>query len=110
MNSLFFKLFYRVEWNIAIRKIVEDNKLPLNSRKSYKIMDKYSRTWMADPFLFEHNGETFLFFEKMNMVSHLGCIAYCKIQNDTENMFGRIHEVIREPFHLSFPNVFRYGN
>lgn len=109
MKNLFFRLFYRIEWNIAIREISKDKRLPLNEKKSYSIMKKYPKTWMADPFLFENNGETYLFFEKMNMVTHLGSIAYCKIQNDPEKMFGEIHEAINEPFHLSFPNVFRYG-
>ncbi len=57
----------------------------------------------ADPFLFPHGDELYLFYESQAVGEH-GRIQ-AKRATDLVN-FELIGEVLREPFHLSFPFVF----
>lgn len=60
--------------------------------------------WRADPFLFDFNGETFLFAELFNRITGKGKIGVAKIKN---GKCGRFKECISEPYHLSYPCVFK---
>ena len=67
----------------------------------------YSDTfWYADPILFSHQGESFLFMESFDMRTQLGSIALARFDEA-----GRLSEpevIIREPYHMSFPMVFSW--
>jgi len=62
---------------------------------------------MADPFLFEHQGSLYVFYE----ADHGGCakawISVGLIENGVMRPLG---EVLRCPYHLSYPHVFRRGD
>jgi hypothetical protein len=61
------------------------------------------RYWYADPFLAEENGKAFCFVELMdNHVKH-GEIARL-------SMDGKLTKVVSEPYHLSWPYIFKYGD
>lgn len=57
----------------------------------------------ADPFLFPHGDELYMFYESQAVGEHGKIEAKCT--TDLVN-FELIGEVLREPFHLSFPFVF----
>lgn len=59
----------------------------------------------ADPFLFEHNGDTWLFYERQDLTDMKGTL-WCRNLDDASA--GPV-PVLEEPFHLSYPQVFRYG-
>jgi hypothetical protein len=60
-------------------------------------------SFVADPFLFEHDSTWYLFFEVMNELTGQGDIG-CATSHDTYAWaYRRI--VLDEPFHLSFPHV-----
>jgi hypothetical protein len=64
--------------------------------------------FVADPFLVEHNSIWHLFFEVYNKKSKQGDIAVAT-SNDTTKWKYK-HIVIDEPFHLSYPYVFKWQN
>ncbi|MBL4767568.1 MAG: hypothetical protein JKY94_07610 [Rhodobacteraceae bacterium] len=63
--------------------------------------------FLADPFLIENNGETFLFYEDFNYDTDLGHIGVGKLDGTKFEMIGPAYIA---PHHLSFPFVFRHGD
>ena len=61
------------------------------------------RFWYADPLAFTYENNTYVFMEAFDRETCLGKIAYARL---TEQGWGKVQEVIAEPFHLSFPTVF----
>lgn len=59
----------------------------------------------ADPFLFEHRGRLFLFFETQ-VLDNPGRIEVAEIMAGGA---GELEPVLEEPFHLSYPHVFEMG-
>jgi len=76
------------------------------SEYEFKVLDfrVSSRYWMADPFLYERNGEIYVFYEMWDFFRGRGVIAYSKINEDFSVTKPKI--VINERYHLSFPNIF----
>lgn len=100
------ELFYSDYYNIAFRRKKNDR---ANSDREWTIVRSSNHEWFADPFLFEWNGQYFIFAERMNRWHSKGTIAYCKILDN--GIASDFKEVLCEPFHLSYPNVFEYdGN
>ncbi|RBW52508.1 hypothetical protein DS906_20305 [Ruegeria sp. A3M17] len=62
---------------------------------------------MADPFLFEHQGQQWVFFEAMNAEDINGRIEVARLEGDclTEPVTA-----LKCTYHLSFPFVFRAGD
>lgn len=85
--------FFTVGWNIAYRK---------KGDKTFNIIDNVKTSWAADPFVFEYNGEVYIFAELLNYKRGKGCIGYSKLENGN---FTPWKEVIIEKYHLSFPNI-----
>ena len=61
--------------------------------------------WTADPFLFEYDGEHYIFAELGDRFSWKGRIGCLKIRN----LKGKWRTCIKERWHLSFPNVFWFN-
>ena len=61
---------------------------------------------VADPFLFERDGCLYLFFEVVNRDTDRGEIAYATSDDGLAWRYGEV--VLREPFHLSYPQVFAW--
>jgi hypothetical protein len=59
---------------------------------------------VADPFLFRHAGAWHLFFEAVNLETDRGELAYAT--SDDCLHWKYVSTVLREPFHLSYPQVF----
>ena len=59
---------------------------------------------VADPFLLRRDGQIYLFFEIMNGDTDRGEIAYATSHDGLAWQYGAV--VLREPFHLSYPQVF----
>lgn len=100
------KLFYLNAWNIGYRTINDDS-LPINDVKiKYKLLPTTDSKYYADPFVFKYNNDIYLFAEYMNRYSGKGTIAVSKFEN---GKFSKFSEVLKEDFHLSYPNVFSYN-
>ncbi len=61
---------------------------------------------VADPFLLRDGPTWYLFFEILNKSSGRGEIGYAESPDLLHWKYGK--DVLREPFHLSYPNVFRW--
>lgn len=94
-------------YSIAVRKKQNDNESFWEHKdfvfKEFRI-NCGKRYWLADPFVFEKDGVTYLFYEAYDLILHRGKIGYSIITD--ENTPSEVHIVIDEPYHLSFPYIF----
>ena len=93
-------------WQIAYRPkidgtILDDTATPFN------LLNLEDGCWGADPFLFEKDGKTYLFYELFLEKEHKGVIAVSVFDGKG---FTAPTTVIEEPFHLSFPCIFTIGD
>ena len=89
---------YNVKWEIAYRK--RDTK----GFEKFRILNLPKGKWGADPFLVQDNNGVFLFYEEYEESQKKGSIAVAAYE---DGKFTRKGIVIDEPFHLSFPCVFK---
>lgn len=104
--------------NVFVRNfnicIVEKERGDVFSTKGKVVLDLKSCTSLfaanapsilADPFLFIHNGELYLFYEHQDKwVGGKGRI--CMRKTKDLQVWSQEFNVLEEPFHLSFPNIF----
>lgn len=95
--NLFDKLFMENAYGVAIRH---------RGTNGYYIT-KYPSLfkWYADPFPIHHGSDDYLFAEMMDYHKIYGQIVVARISKGKIKSFKT---VIREPFHMSFPNVFEF--
>lgn len=91
-------------WQVAFREqkqgsILNDTKTP------FKMIKNSWRYWVADPFVFEHDGDTYIFAEVFDRLKNKGRVGFSKYAHGT---FDTWEIAIMEPFHLSFPNIFTH--
>ena len=96
-------LIFEEYWNIGFRFYSEDNSVADGGKKKFDQLKATKRYWYADPFLFEKDGETFLFVEMFDNTTEVGVIGYSKFEN---GRFTQPELIIKESFHLSYPLVF----
>ena len=72
----------------------------------YRMMPSAEDRFYADPFLFERDGKTFLFFEDFRYAEGRAVISVCEL--DAMGAPGDPVEVLRRPYHLSYPFLFEY--
>ncbi len=92
---------------VALRKRDSDRFWEKEEYQFYVFKPKSERYWLADPFLFEREGKTYLFYEAFDRYKNKGVIAYSIIYN-----CDKISEpcvVIERDYHMSFPNVFEFN-
>ena len=93
---------------IAIRKRINNDFFwDDNNFQFFRYTPPNRRYWYADPFLYEKDGETFIFFESYDRTRRKGEIAVSIIKN---GFVSKPKIVLSETFHLSFPYVFSDGN
>jgi hypothetical protein len=94
----------RTKWYIAIRQ--RTTALRFDDSSNYQLMPCPKDRFYADPFLFEKDGKTYLFFEDFRYGEGRAVISYCELGVD--GVPGSPVEVLRCPYHLSYPFVFEY--
>ena len=94
-------------YKVALRKR-KDSQDFFYKLKDYKFavldFNVSNRYWMADPFLYERDGITYLFYEMYDYFRGRGVLAYSIINDDFSVSKPKI--IINEKFHLSFPNIY----
>jgi len=83
-------------WYIFLNKSLKKELL-----YKYKKINNTKGHFSADPFLFEKDNKTFVFYEEASLKSSLGHISYFNIELPEVK-----HICLKENFHLSFPNIF----
>lgn len=98
----------RIEtWNIAYRKKAENTFR--NTGAPFTLISNGYKGWYADPFLFDYNGDTYLFAEYFSYKLGRGVISVAKYY-PAKDSFCEFSEIIREDYHLSYPVVFEYDS
>jgi hypothetical protein len=97
-------IFVEDYWDILYRpsKSPEDGIFG-GSREKFRCVGSSSRYWYADPFLFENNGELFLFAEFFDNKTDTGKIGFFRYK---DGKFVEPRVVISEDYHMSYPFVF----
>ena len=109
LGSRAFPLLRRVDrplrWRIAIRRtrtpLYED--ASRSALQSFRWIDSPPDRHWADPTIFEHDGQTWLFFEEMVDPSRVGHICCGRLTADGELV--ELRPVLQQPHHLSFPQI-----
>ena len=99
LRSLFFKKKYT--WYVRIQIG--------NSSTTQGIIDLENpeNGYYADPFLFEHRDEIYLFVEEYSFSTSKGVVSVFILRGER---FERLGVCLEEIFHISFPNVFVDGD
>lgn len=110
MRSLRAKLRSRLrggypQWFVAIRKRRDEHSF--DSASGYTILPPPGNRFYADPFLMERGGKTYLFLEDYYYHEGRAVISYCEIGADGTP--GPVKEVLRRPYHLSYPFLLEEG-
>lgn len=96
-------LFNDYSWICAYRQ----NDIPIDRikgiQKGYHIVNLQKRYWAADPFLYEEDGDTYLFVEYTDTKKKKSALAVKKILPVEEEKFEIIYEF---PYHTSYPCIF----
>jgi hypothetical protein len=93
-------------WQTAYRRlegqgVVGDASL---SGAPFALLPDDGKRFFADPFVIEHEGRTFLFVEEFPYELARGVISVAELGSD--GAFGKPRQVLVEPHHLSYPQVF----
>ncbi len=94
-------LLHYFEWNIAVRPHFDGDFS--GKEHPYTVIKNSVRYWCADPFIFEHNGKTYLFFEAFDKFKSKGLIGYRTL---TSEKVSRIRICLETDFHLSYPYIY----
>lgn len=90
------------EWQVAIRKR-EGKTLYEGNGDGFYIVPNSVRYWRADPFLFTHCDQDYLFVEMFDRWKKKGVLGVSRIRN---GKCGRFKVCLDLPWHLSYPCVF----
>lgn len=105
MGRLVDKFFYLNAWSVGWRHINDTSHVPIKEITKYHTISVNDYMYYADPFIIENSDGVYLFVESMNRYRGKGTISVAKLEDDK---FSNFEEVLLEPFHLSYPNVFQY--
>lgn len=93
-------------WVIAYRRRRAGADLLKEERiEGFCLLPQKKYVTQADPFLYTHQGKTWLFYEKQNLTDMKGTL-WCQNLDEPQ---AKPVKVLEEPFHLSYPQIFRYG-
>ena len=98
LKVLAVKAFVGGKWNVAFRMCDKDGK--------YQIVDMPDGTYIADPFMYEADGEHYLFVELFEKNKNKACIAYYKFI-DGKPVYQE--KIIDQPYHMSYPCIFEHN-
>jgi hypothetical protein len=85
------------QWVLAFRRRGSDDR--------FTIVHPPADRFYADPFLAEHDGRTFVYFEDYSYVDRKGTIACAELR---EGGISEPQTVIAGPDHLSYPSLFQW--
>ncbi len=95
---------FRRQWFLGVRRRRPDT-LPHEDPSPWQVVSPpVDRQW-ADPFVFEQDGETLVFFEQLRYADARGELAVAQLQRNAE--LTDPEPILRAPHHLSYPYVFR---
>jgi len=106
LKKLLNILFFRRTWSIGYR-FIDSESFSLDEERKYNVIDSCLRWWYADPFCIKKDDKYYIFCEMLDSFSGRGSIGVFEYY---DGVMSNIRQVLKEPFHLSYPNVFSYNN
>ena len=104
MIQYFKQRFWDMEWAVAIRPHKAEGLF--DTPMEFRVLKNTWRYWCADPFVFEHEGKTYVFMEVLDRIIQRGAIGYRVIE---DGKAGPIRVCIRTPYHMSYPMIYTRG-
>lgn len=81
--------------------------LDTESTEGFAPIEWSSQTAVADPFLFEDDGDTYVFFEEEDRATRRAHISYLRLDAKARPA-SSVAIALEPPYHLSYPFVFRH--
>ena len=101
----FLHNFYKGAYAVGYRH-VSDKATHFDNTQPFEVLEPTLHRWYADSFPFVENGREYIFVEIMDDANgEKGTIGVIDLQDNK----GFV-EIINEPFHMSFPNTFKFKN
>jgi hypothetical protein len=100
------RLFYQNAYAVGIRKIDPEDDIINPEMGKYTMLMPTDNEWYADSFCYVEQGQVYLFMEIMGRNGDKGTLGVSKYMPGVG--FSEVKEILREAFHLSYPNVFKY--
>ena len=101
----FLHNFYKGAYAVGYRH-AGDNITHFDNTQPFEVLEPTLHRWYADSFPFAENGREYIFVEILDDANgEKGTIGVIDLQDTKE-----VVEIINEPFHMSFPNVFKFEN
>ena len=111
IDKIFLRLLRKCQfhehWSVALLQLDQwqiSNGIPL---KDLSILPDDGKRFYADPFLFVHNGQEWLFVEEYDYRTKKGIISCSPILKGSKKIDVPT-PVLARPYHLSYPFVFRH--
>ncbi|MFK7892413.1 MAG: hypothetical protein AB8B63_16465 [Granulosicoccus sp.] len=116
MRQIWQRLCNRIfedHWELAAYCTAADTKVSLADLRAvnvstFKSMARSKDAIQADPHIIEHNGETYVFFERLHQHKTPAHIAVATIDNERGLIDVRC--ALKESTHLSYPFVFKHAD
>ena len=108
IREIYRLCYYSGHWRVGYR-FIDGNGVLENKNLTgtpWKIIDHPYDHFYADPFLFNHEGRDYLFFELFD--HHVGKGTLAVIRFDENGNPGPAEPVLEEPWHLSYPFIFSW--
>jgi hypothetical protein len=96
----------RDHWSIALLQSDNWELTRGLSGQRLSIVPDDGQRFYADPFLFNDDGQRWLFFEEMKYVTRKGVISCARIEENGQ--ISAACPILERPYHLSYPFVFRH--
>jgi hypothetical protein len=93
-------------WRLALRRgrdLLAETAAD-SSTTGFRLLDSPPGRFYADPFVFEHEGTGWLFFEDCDYATNRGRISCAELRDGT---LGSVQAALERPYHLSYPCIFR---
>lgn len=102
-RHLWQKVYYKRQWHLLYNVNSDTEVNHINQFK--KLLPPKNKIW-ADPFVVNHENQSFIFLEEMDTKANKGYISYCSV---VDGKISRPKKVIETDYHLSFPFIFDYN-
>jgi hypothetical protein len=96
------RAFSHEQWFIAAEHVGSSQVGNTNTSLLVPPRDRF----YADPFPFEHNGRTYMFFEELLFADGKGRISFVEVKLD--GTFSEPRVALETGFHLSYPSIFQW--
>src|SRR5262245_52453497 len=103
VQEKFFSHFFEKQWILLAAKRAQNESPAWNQFVPF--IPPSDRIW-ADPFIWEHQGNYFVFYEERPYSSKLGHISCLKLDAHLNQIANSL--VLERPYHLSYPFIFEH--